>query len=104
MIGKSIHSLYQLSTVLRRSDVFTQIHEELEYQFEGGNEEEPTTVSMRRKTPIVAMVKEFLFLANKSVAQKISSHFPNHALLRRQAPPSERKLVIFIVIVCMYVY
>lgn len=73
--------------------LFTQMHEELEYKFDQGNDEEPITVSMHQKLPAAFMVKEFLFLANKSVAQKISSHFPDHALLRRQSPPSERKMV-----------
>jgi exoribonuclease R len=39
------------------------------------------------------LVEEFMLLANMSVAQKISSAFPEQALLRRHAPPIERRLV-----------
>lgn len=96
-IAKDIQSLYQLSTILRenrqKSGLFTQMRDELEYEFEDGNKEQPVTVSVRHKKPAALMVKEFLFLANKSVAQKISSQFPNHALLRRHGAPSERKIV-----------
>lgn len=97
LIGKSIQTLYQLSTALHEqrsaNGLFTQMNEELEYEFDQSNDEEPTTVSTRRKLPAEHMLKEFLFLANRSVAQKISSHFPDHGLMRRQAHPSERKLV-----------
>jgi protein SSD1 len=54
----------------------------------------PTTVTISNARPdIVKIVKEFLFLANKCVAQKISSQYPEQALLRRQAPPNTRKIV-----------
>ena len=42
------------------------------------------------------LIEEFMLLANMSVAQKISSAFPEQALLRRHAPPIERRLV------CLY--
>ena len=90
---QSIVSLSQLSKVLytkRSGDIFTQTRDELCYAFQG---EEPVTVSMSQKNEAAKMVKEFLFLANKSVAQKISRHLPDQALLRRHAPPSERKIV-----------
>lgn len=93
-ISKNIHSLHQLSTTLREkrysNGVFTQKRDELEYEFQ---DEEPVTVSTYHKNDAAKMVKEFLYLANKSVAQRISSQFPNHALLRRHAPPNERKIV-----------
>lgn len=96
-ITKDIQSLYQLSTTLRenrqKGGLFTQMRDKLEYEFEDGNKEQPVTVSVSHKKPAALMVKEILFLANKSVAQKISSQFPNHALLRRHSPPSERKIV-----------
>lgn len=71
------------------------MRDELEYEFEDGNQENPITVSVSHKLPAARMVKEFLFMANKSVAQRISSNFPDHALLRRHAPPSERKMVCY---------
>lgn len=95
-VSKDIVSLYELSSTLRENrkanGVFTQTRDELEYEFK---DEEPITVSVSHKNSAAIMVKEFLFMANKSVAQKISSQFPNHALLRRQSPPSERKIVSF---------
>lgn len=92
-IAKDIKSLHDLASTIRekrkRNGIFTQDRDELEYEFQN---DEPVTVSIRQKNSAAATVKEFLFLANKSVAQKISSHLPNHALLRRHAPPSERKI------------
>ncbi|GAN11249.1 conserved hypothetical protein, partial [Mucor ambiguus] len=100
-VHKDIHSLYDLYQTLyqgRKSNgFFSQMRDELEYEFEDGNQENPITVSVSHKLPAARMVKEFLFMANKSVAQRISSHFPNQALLRRHAPPSERKMAEFVV-------
>ncbi|CAI2180934.1 5098_t:CDS:10 [Funneliformis geosporum] len=42
------------------------------------------------------LIEEFMLLANMSVAQKISSAFPEQALLRRHAPPIERRLNYFV--------
>lgn len=54
----------------------------------------PTTATISSARPdIVKIVKEFSFMANKCVAQKISSQYPEQALLRRQAPPNMRKIV-----------
>lgn len=55
---------------------------------------QPTTATISHsRSDIVKIVKEFAFLANKCVAQKISSQYPEQALLRRQAPPNSRKIV-----------
>lgn len=54
----------------------------------------PTTaVISNSRSDITKIVKEFAFLANKSVAQKISSQYPEQALLRHQSPPNNRKIV-----------
>ncbi|KAI8368422.1 hypothetical protein EDC96DRAFT_479673 [Choanephora cucurbitarum] len=94
-VSQSLSSLYELYKVLhaarKANGLFTQMRDHLEYEFEK-DEQKPVTVSLRHKKPTEMMVKEFLFLANKSVAQKISSQFPEQALLRRHAPPSERKI------------
>ncbi|CAG8783317.1 10638_t:CDS:2, partial [Acaulospora morrowiae] len=42
------------------------------------------------------LIEEFMLLANMSVAQKISSAFPEQALLRRHAAPIERRLADFV--------
>lgn len=98
-IHKDIHSLYELYQTVyqnrKTNGYFSQMRDELEYEFEDGNQENPITVSVSHKLPAARMVKEFLFMANKSVAQRISSNFPDHALLRRHAPPSERKMVCY---------
>ena len=100
-VSQSLSSLYELYKVLhatrKANGLFTQMRDHLEYEFEK-DEQKPVTVSLRHKKPTEMMVKEFLFLANKSVAQKISSQFPEQALLRRHAPPSERKIVS-----CVYI-
>lgn len=64
---------------------------ELGFQF--GGPQEPTQVFTRRALPASVIVKELLLLANHSVAQKVSSQFPEQALLRRHAPPVDRKIV-----------
>ena len=38
------------------------------------------------------LVEEYMLLANATVAEYVSSAFPTRAMLRRHAPPSERKL------------
>lgn len=58
------------------------------------NPNKPTSVAIIDARPdIVKIVKEFGFLANKCVAQKISAQYPEQALLRRQSPPDRRKIV-----------
>ncbi|EEB08710.1 ribonuclease II family protein [Schizosaccharomyces japonicus yFS275] len=42
------------------------------------------------------LIEEFMLFANRSVAEKISNHFPHVALLRRHAPPKEKQLGEFI--------
>ncbi|CEP12621.1 hypothetical protein [Parasitella parasitica] len=59
--------------------------------FDDPNQPTQATISSSRPD-IVKIVKEFLFMANKCVAQKISSQYPEQALLRRQAPPNSRKI------------
>ncbi|KAI8877251.1 RNB-domain-containing protein [Backusella circina FSU 941] len=53
---------------------------------------EPTFVSITSRPSIAKCIKEFLFLANACVAQKIASQYPDQAMLRNQAPPNEHKL------------
>lgn len=53
----------------------------------------PKKISLASRFPAEDILDEFRILVNTGVAQKISSHFPDHALLQSQAPPNERKLV-----------
>lgn len=52
----------------------------------------PTHISAKSQLDSEQILQEFQILANTQVAQKICSHFPDHALLRNQASPNERKL------------
>ncbi|KAI9478845.1 MAG: hypothetical protein EXX96DRAFT_525684 [Benjaminiella poitrasii] len=52
----------------------------------------PSHISPKRYFDSHLILQEFQILANKQVAQKISSHFPDHALLQCQAPPNKRKM------------
>ncbi|KAF7731437.1 hypothetical protein EC973_000245 [Apophysomyces ossiformis] len=63
-----------------------------EVAFEFDENKEVTRLYMKKKSNAVQLVKEFLLLGNTCVAQKISSHLPEQALLRRHAPPIDRKI------------
>jgi protein SSD1 len=52
----------------------------------------PSHISTKSKRDTDFVLQEFQVLANTQVAQKISSHFPDHALLISQSQPNERKL------------
>ncbi|OAD03864.1 hypothetical protein MUCCIDRAFT_116739, partial [Mucor lusitanicus CBS 277.49] len=56
------------------------------------NDNYPSSISTKVHLKSECILEEFQILANTQVAQKISSHFPDHALLRSQSPPNERKL------------
>ncbi|KAI8066894.1 hypothetical protein BC940DRAFT_239558 [Gongronella butleri] len=53
----------------------------------------PSQIGVAKKIEAAKVVKEFLLLANTCVAQKVSSHMPELALLRRQPRPLERKIL-----------
>lgn len=99
-IVQGIRSLYSIAKILRESRVqqggaLLLKRDRLAFEFENGKESAPTAVSMWKEPESAIIVREFLLLANKVVAQKISSHFPELALLRRQAPPVARKIVSY---------
>ncbi|KAI9318073.1 hypothetical protein BX666DRAFT_1934548 [Dichotomocladium elegans] len=77
---------------LRQGNVMTIMRDNLCFVFDDQNQVAPVAVSKKRKLDSQMAVKEFLFKANTLAAQKISSHFPEHAMLRRQAPPHDRKM------------
>ncbi|KAI9246673.1 hypothetical protein BDA99DRAFT_609485 [Phascolomyces articulosus] len=52
----------------------------------------PTGISLKQRLPADDIMDEIKILVNTSVAQKISSHFPDHALLQCQSMPNDRKL------------
>ncbi|KAI8046946.1 uncharacterized protein B0P05DRAFT_482341, partial [Gilbertella persicaria] len=92
-INNDVRMLYSLAKTLHTSR-YTKDAMSLARQglvFDDPNQ--PTQVTITdAKSDITKIVKEFSFLANKCVAQKISSQYPEQALLRRQAPPNSRKI------------
>lgn len=74
-----------------KDGIMTQMRDELEFGFDDNND--PSSIVTKAKKPALKILKEFLLLANQCVAQKISSQFPEQALLRRHAPPNERRIV-----------
>lgn len=93
-INNDVRMLHNIASYLRTSR-YTKDAMSLSRQhlvFDEPNQ--PTTITIADPKPdIVKIVKEFLFMANRCVAQKISSQYPEQALLRRQAPPNTRKIV-----------
>ncbi|KAI7906919.1 uncharacterized protein BX663DRAFT_426539 [Cokeromyces recurvatus] len=57
---------------------------------------EPCNVSIYEQKDANRLIEEFMLCANMSVAQKISKHYPNEALLRQHSPPHEKTLNEFI--------
>lgn len=100
-VTKNIKSLYHVATILhnkrKEKGVFSQMRETLEFEVEDGDYQNVSSITAACKKSASIIVKEFLLLANTSVAQKIAMHFPDQALLRRHSPPDPRKIVsIFI--------
>lgn len=62
----------------------------LDIRFQDNHYPNYTSTKTELSTDII--LQEFQILANTQVAQKISRHFPDHALLRSQSQPNERKL------------
>ncbi|ORZ12672.1 hypothetical protein BCR42DRAFT_453377 [Absidia repens] len=93
--------LYKIASQLRAlrfavGGGMSQQREELGFTFDQPVDNDhsiPSSVHISQKPKASATIKEFLLLANQSVAQKISRHLPELALLRRQAKPMERKVV-----------
>ncbi|KAI8076809.1 uncharacterized protein BX664DRAFT_362733 [Halteromyces radiatus] len=100
-IESDIRMLYKIASQLHTTRFTTggsmsQQREELGFTFDHPVDNDhsiPSGVYIAQKPRASITVKEFLLLANQSVAQKISSHLPELALLRRQAKPLERKMV-----------
>ncbi|KAI9321452.1 hypothetical protein BX666DRAFT_1851043 [Dichotomocladium elegans] len=89
-----INVLYSLSQNLkqarRRNGAMFLVKQTLDISVDGNGH--PTTIKLAARLPADDIVDEFSILANTGVAHKISSYFPEHALLQSQAPPNERKL------------
>lgn len=88
-----ILSLYSISRSLHRSRSEKALFikaPQLDIRFK--NDNFPSSISTKTHLKSECILEEFQILANTQVAQKISSHFPDHALLKSQSAPNERKL------------
>lgn len=93
-----IKMLYELSKQLR-DDRFKNgalFMGSIKLSFELDPDGQPIGVSVYEQKESNRLIEEFMLLANISVAQKISAHFPEQAMLRRHAPPLERRLAEFL--------
>lgn len=101
---QDLRTLHGIANELRdsrsRDGIMTQMRDELEFEFD--DNKDPSSITTKTKKPALKILKEFLLLANQCVAQKISSHFPEQALLRRHAPPNERRIVSHILHLLSY--
>ncbi|KAI7858963.1 hypothetical protein BDC45DRAFT_553924 [Circinella umbellata] len=87
MIGSGMREMR-----LEEGGAMTLLRDELDFTFEYGYQVAPSNVFTATRPPVVTFIKELLLQANISVAQKISSHLPDQAICRRQAPPVKRKI------------
>jgi len=92
-LEKDIQLLYKISQKQwesrRAKGVFTTEKEQLNINLQDNL---PASIDITEPHPMEALVREFELMANVLVAQKISSNFPEQALLRRQSEPHPRKM------------
>ncbi|KAG0749316.1 hypothetical protein G6F57_000188 [Rhizopus arrhizus] len=92
-IDNDIRLLHRLATRLYENRYTKQAMSLAKQRIIYDDPTKPSMATISDKNPEIAkIIKEFLFLANQSVAQKISSQYPEQALLRRQSPPDSRKI------------
>ncbi|KAI7869203.1 hypothetical protein BDF14DRAFT_1785914 [Spinellus fusiger] len=97
LVQDIVNDIYSLSAIANNLEAshaeerMTQKRDEFEFEMEADGEV-PTHISIKIRSQATKMVKQWLLLTNKSVAQKIASVFPEQALLRRQAAPVDNKI------------
>ncbi|CDH57087.1 rnb-domain-containing protein [Lichtheimia corymbifera JMRC:FSU:9682] len=96
-IEQDIRSLLSIGAKMRatrldQGGAMSLMREELSFACEQGYQIPPTAVSPKNILAAEKYVKEIQLRANITVAQKISSHLPEQAMLRRHAPPLDRKI------------
>ncbi|KAG2208146.1 hypothetical protein INT47_010508 [Mucor saturninus] len=92
-ILSDIQTLYSISQLIHENQsqhALSLTRPHLDIQF--GENTTPVHISAHTRLESEQILREFQILANTQVAQKICSHFPDHALLRNQGAPNERKL------------
>ncbi|CAH1763561.1 8137_t:CDS:10 [Entrophospora sp. SA101] len=92
---RAFHDLSQKMRELRHKRGALSLNS-VKLTFDIDENENPIECHVYKYKEANCIVKEFMLLANISVAQKISSSFPEQALLRRHAAPIERRLNDFL--------
>lgn len=87
--------LNKLATELRRKryDYGALSLNSVKLKFELDSQGQPISVSTAETKEANRLIEELMLLANISVAKKISSAYPEEALLRRHEPPLQKRLV-----------
>ncbi|KAK2349526.1 hypothetical protein P8452_22874 [Trifolium repens] len=92
----TVKNLYEISQVLKHKR-FTDgscLHKpKIDFMFD--ENEEPSAIMFPERKESYSFVKEFMILANKTVAEIICRAYPKKALLRRQPEPNLQKLEKF---------
>ncbi|KAG2187329.1 hypothetical protein INT44_005015 [Umbelopsis vinacea] len=92
-LEQDIQLLHDIAQRLRESrttkGIFTAEKEQLNINLQDNL---PASIDITEPHPMEELVNEFEVMANVVVAQKISSNFPEQALLRRQGGPHQRKM------------
>ncbi|KAL1921716.1 uncharacterized protein VTP21DRAFT_10358 [Calcarisporiella thermophila] len=93
-VEDSIRTLNEIAKKLRSDRVqngaMTLELPQIEFMFNDAGR--PVDITVREQMESERMMEELMLLANSSVAQKISSHLPDQALLCRQPEPLARKM------------
>lgn len=94
-VEQDILNLYSLSQHMRkrRFENGALSMNSVRLSFKLNEQGEPEDVWVYELKDANRLIEEFMLRANMSVAEKICGQFPNEALLRRHAPPIERRLV-----------
>src|SRR5688572_25219475 len=86
----SLRGLLKIAIVLRnlrnKAGALTLASPEIKFKFDV-DRENPTDVSEYKHVSTHFMIEEFMLLANIAVAEKIVSHYPSFAILRRHPTP-----------------
>ncbi|KAJ2307760.1 hypothetical protein IWW55_000800 [Coemansia sp. RSA 2706] len=93
-IEASIGWFYRLSLIMRkrRFDTGALSLHSVRLSFELDDAGQPVACQPYAIKDSNRLIEEFMLLANMSVAARIEASFPDSALLRRHAPPLERRL------------
>ncbi|ORY94051.1 hypothetical protein BCR43DRAFT_443784 [Syncephalastrum racemosum] len=97
-VEDAITHLYKLSKCMRkrRFDGGALSINSVRLSIKLDDQGEPESVSIYQLKDANRLIEEFMLCANMSVAEKICTHYPQDAMLRRHSPPIERRLEEFL--------